>query len=115
MREFEKTTQEWIKETSTSEEEGEGKKTGVLLQEKRAELTHRLRAGYWQLDPYLRAKTLYDRLGVIGEGGKVDFYDAAASASASPNDQKKEAVNNPTPTSANATNTAAGHRDHDLD
>lgn len=46
------------------------------LQAKRTELAQRLRTGYWQLDPYLRAKTLYDRLGVIREGGKIQFYDS---------------------------------------
>ena len=29
---------------------------------------------YWELDPYIRARSLYDRLGVIQPGGKIDFY-----------------------------------------
>ncbi|PLB36867.1 CRAL-TRIO domain-containing protein [Aspergillus candidus] len=31
---------------------------------------------YWTLDPYVRARTLLDRTGVIKDGGIVDFYPA---------------------------------------
>lgn len=33
-----------------------------------------LREGYWEMDPYLRARSVYDRTGVLGHGGKLDFY-----------------------------------------
>ena len=33
-----------------------------------------LRVNYWKLDPYLRAKSLYDRIGLVGELGKLSFY-----------------------------------------
>lgn len=42
--------------------------------EGRGRLAERLAANYWRLDPYVRAKSLYDRTGVIQEGGKLDFY-----------------------------------------
>ncbi|KAL8825868.1 MAG: hypothetical protein Q9191_004154 [Dirinaria sp. TL-2023a] len=61
VKDFEKTTQEWIKGSQA-------------VQQKRPELAERLRSGYWQLDPYLRARSLYDRTGIMGKGGKIDHY-----------------------------------------
>lgn len=129
VRDFEKTTQEWIKETWSSSTSSTPEELGPLLrlQEKRLELTRSLRSGYWQLDPYLRAKTIYDRVGMIGEGGIIDL--SSTSASESPNDDNNgnKATNNkvnshpsssttPTTTTRNAApDTVAGHRDHDLD
>ncbi|KAK6005592.1 hypothetical protein QM012_007234 [Aureobasidium pullulans] len=49
--------------------------------EQRSALRQELLQNYWQLDPYVRARTLYDRIGVIGHDGKMDFYPAAASTS----------------------------------
>lgn len=63
VKDFERTTQEWINE-------------GQRVQQRRAELAERLRSGYWQLDPYLRARSLYDRTGTIGRGGRIDHYGA---------------------------------------
>jgi hypothetical protein len=60
---WEKATLEWI----------EGK-DGDGIKARRTELAAKLREDYWRLDPYLRARTLFDRTGVIGKGGKVDFY-----------------------------------------
>ncbi|KAL3479478.1 hypothetical protein BJX99DRAFT_244857 [Aspergillus californicus] len=42
--------------------------------EKRKDLLSRLSAQYWQMDPYVRCTTLYDRLNVIQGGGKIEFY-----------------------------------------
>lgn len=42
--------------------------------EKRADVIKQLQENYWQLDPYIRAVSLYDRLGILQPGGKVDFY-----------------------------------------
>lgn len=145
VREYEKTTQEWIKEpalTSSSSEKQEKEpaheaKKNSVLQEKRTELAQRLRTGYWQLDPYLRAKTLYDRLGVIREGGKIQFYDSPSSPSGSTPDNPgpistaavaagsttvAERVNNNNNNNndknhnlSQRSGPTAGHRDHDLD
>lgn len=41
---------------------------------KRDSLIQRLREEYWELDPYVRARTLMDRAGNLIEGGKVQFY-----------------------------------------
>ena len=34
----------------------------------------KLRDNYWTLDPYVRARTILDRTGVIKGHGEVDFY-----------------------------------------
>ena len=57
---YEEVTRQWIKGEDTMEE-----RNAIALDLKR---------NYWRLDPFIRARTLYDRLGVIGEGGKLDFY-----------------------------------------
>ena len=64
VKEYETVTQQWIHDP----------KSTYASQQKRSELIKRLRAGYWELDPYLRARTLYDRIGVIGEGGHIQMY-----------------------------------------
>jgi hypothetical protein len=40
----------------------------------RGELVTQLADAYWKLDPYLRARCLYDRQGVIKPNGELDFY-----------------------------------------
>lgn len=42
--------------------------------EARNALAQKLGNNYWALDPYVRARSLYDRLNVLGPGGKVNFY-----------------------------------------
>ena len=66
VKDYETTTQQWIYDPGSTD----------ALQQKRSELTKRLRTGYWELDPYLRAKTLYDRIGVIREGGHIHYYES---------------------------------------
>lgn len=58
-----KATAEWIS----------GDKSDDLLS-RRKEIVEKLRANYWEVDPYIRARSLMDRTGVIQEGGKIDFY-----------------------------------------
>lgn len=64
VKEYETATQQWIHDPNST----------VALQQKRSELNKRLRTGYWELDPYLRARTLYDRTGIISEGGQIQYY-----------------------------------------
>jgi hypothetical protein len=66
---FEETTISWIKEAPA-------KDFNILgdLKRQRGELATSLRENYWKLDPYIRAKTFYDRMGLIGEGGIISFY-----------------------------------------
>lgn len=72
VKEYETATQQWIRDSNAR----------AGWQQKRAELTERLRSSYWELDPYLRARTLYDRTGMIREGGKIQFYEPPNSAPA---------------------------------
>ena len=50
--------------------------------EGRNKLAQSLAENYWRLDPYVRARSLYDRTGIIGAGGKLDFYPNAQSEAA---------------------------------
>lgn len=73
-----KTTAEWIS----------GCKSDALLS-RRKEIVEKLRDNYWQGDPYIRARSLMDRTGVIKEGGKIDFY-PSTKAPAQVNNEKSE-------------------------
>jgi len=44
----------------------------------RDELAQKLRENYWKLDPLIRARSLYDRTGMIGKDGKLNFYPSLA-------------------------------------
>lgn len=66
VKEFEAETLKWIK---TPEGE-EGKKTKA----RRDELAAKLKVDYWNLDPYVRARSLYDRTGALKSDGNVDWY-----------------------------------------
>lgn len=43
-------------------------------------IAEELNSNYWKLDPYVRARTLYDRIGAIGERGGFVY----------PNEKKEE-------------------------
>jgi hypothetical protein len=70
---YEAETQSWIHNLDA----GEG----------RPRLAQRLAENYWKLDPFVRARSLYDRTGVIQEGGKLDFYPKKAAAAAAAGDE----------------------------
>lgn len=57
------TTAQWIA----------GDKSEDLTKRRKAAIEG-LRDNYWRLDPYIRARSLMDRTGVINEGGKIEFY-----------------------------------------
>ncbi|KAJ4331893.1 phosphatidylinositol transfer protein csr1 [Ascochyta clinopodiicola] len=60
---------------------------GGSIEERRRErdaVAEELRQNYWKLDPYVRARTLYDRMGVIQQGGQLAFYPTAPAVSAAP-------------------------------
>lgn len=71
-RDFEDTTIRWIQNP-------DGEK-GKEIKSEREAIASKLNQGYWTLDPYVRARSLYDRTGVIKPGGKVDFYPVAIEA-----------------------------------
>ena len=64
---FEQETLKWLTASSESEPAKESER-------ERAKLTESLRRNYWEADPYLRARTVYDRSGLIKDGGVLDFY-----------------------------------------
>ena len=67
VREYEELTKAWLKHDPSTPD-------AIDVQRKRDQVAETLRTGYWKLDPYVRARTLYDRTGVINEGGRIDFY-----------------------------------------
>ncbi|CAI0652761.1 unnamed protein product [Colletotrichum noveboracense] len=72
ISQYEEATLQWIKEAGTDKEAG--------IKAQRDELAYKLRDDYWKLDPYLRAKCVLDRTGVIRDGGNVEFYPKTAPA-----------------------------------
>ena len=62
VKEFENVTIRWLQGDEAE------------VQKQRKVLKDDLRTGYWELDPYLRARTSYDRTGVIQPGGRKQFY-----------------------------------------
>jgi hypothetical protein len=76
VKEYEKATVEWI-DHSTPSEALETKAT-------RHKLADVLKEDYWKLDPYIRARSLYDRIGMIQPGGKICFYPTSQAATVVP-------------------------------
>lgn len=66
VKQFEESTKVWLREGSND--------AGNEAREKRDAIAGHLKDNYWKLDPYIRARSLYDRQGVIGTGGAVNFY-----------------------------------------
>lgn len=65
VKEFEASTARWIAKPDDAEAKA-----------RRAALTDSIREAYWTMDPYLRARSVYDRTGVLLPGGKINFYPA---------------------------------------
>lgn len=72
IRDWEAATIRWIATSGSPE--------AAAVQVERENLAQKLRVDYWTLDPYLRARSYYDRIGVLQDGGKIDFYPTAAPA-----------------------------------
>lgn len=70
-KEVQDATIAWIAASQKKDEEA--LKTA---KQNRSELIERLRVQYWQLDPYIRSRSLYDRLNILQGDGKIDFYPA---------------------------------------
>ena len=66
VKEYEESTAEWIHNPEA-----------FGVNEKRNAAAAKLRKSYFDLDPYVRARSYYDRIGMIGQGGQVDFYPTA--------------------------------------
>jgi len=66
VKAYEQATIQWI--------EGSTPVANPELMQKRNLLAQSLKDDYWVLDPYVRARSVYDRIGMIQPGGKIDFY-----------------------------------------
>lgn len=64
--EYERRTWEWIKEKDAA------RRTAIYAD--RNELARKLKDSYWVLDPYIRARSIFDRVGVLNEGGRLDYF-----------------------------------------
>ena len=76
VRDYERETQKWI--SAGAEAGTEGDKELKKIEQARNELADKLAENYWRLDPFIRQRTVYDRLGMIGERGRLNFYPSAA-------------------------------------
>ncbi|KAK0721397.1 CRAL-TRIO domain-containing protein [Apiosordaria backusii] len=61
-KQYEEATMQWIKSSSNE------------IKAKREEIANKMREDYWRVDPYIRARSYYDRTGVLLPGGEVDWY-----------------------------------------
>lgn len=76
---YEKSTLDWIHETGDV----------AAVKTKRNQLANTLRDDYWRLDPYIRAKSFYDRTGMINSGGRIQFYPGKETAAPAANGAAK--------------------------
>jgi hypothetical protein len=74
-KKFEAATLEWLQNPQDEQ-----------AKEKRNKLAAELREDYWRLDPYIRARSLYDRQGVLQAGGRIDWSNAKLSKAPANND-----------------------------
>ena len=72
-KEYEDATLEWIRAGSDAEKAAQTKA-------RRNAIAERLKVDYWNVDPHLRARSYYDRIGVLLPGGKLDWYPEAKPA-----------------------------------
>ncbi len=68
-KEIQDATIEWLRASHKKETDAM-----KAAKEKRDGLIEKLREQYWVLDPYIRARSLYDRLNIIQGDGKIEFY-----------------------------------------
>jgi hypothetical protein len=68
VKEYEDATVQWIQKSGDSKD----------VSGKRDTLATQLRESYWKLDPYLRARSLYDRQGILQGIGATKWYEAPA-------------------------------------
>jgi hypothetical protein len=68
-KELQDATKAWVVAASKGDQE-----TVDSSKAKREELIEKTGKTYWEADPYVRARSFYDRIGVLKGNGKVDFY-----------------------------------------
>ncbi|PVH96676.1 CRAL/TRIO domain-containing protein [Periconia macrospinosa] len=77
VKKYEESVTQWVKDTEQTKSMDDKRK-------ERDAIAEELRLNYWKLDPYVRAKSLYDRTGVLGESGQLNFYPTKEAAAAVP-------------------------------
>ncbi|OCK90987.1 uncharacterized protein K441DRAFT_665501 [Cenococcum geophilum 1.58] len=75
VRKYEGTVLDWIHGAEELKEK-EGGKAMEEAREARNTIAEELKRNYWEVDPYLRAQTLYDRTGMLRKDGWLQFYPA---------------------------------------
>jgi hypothetical protein len=85
VHEYEDATVAWITLAGADEADELTKQ-----KERRAKTAEQLRANYWKLDPYVRARSYLDRQGILSSGGALNFYPEQGASKTS------EAAANPT-------------------
>ena len=65
VNEYEEITRAWITSTNGESDANKAKRTA---------LAKKLETGYWSMDKHLRGRTIYDRTGVLGSNGELNFY-----------------------------------------
>lgn len=83
VKRYESTILDWIAD-------GQSVKGIEERRKERDTVAEELRQNYWKLDPYVRARSLYDRKGLLGEGGSLNFYPSAKKENVSPPAQTQE-------------------------
>ncbi|KAM0249369.1 hypothetical protein ACHAQJ_009085 [Trichoderma viride] len=73
VKEYEDATVQWIHKPGGESKDVTGKRDNLAIQ---------LRENYWKLDPYLRARSLYDRQGILQGIATARWYDAPAAKAA---------------------------------
>ncbi|KAI1435875.1 CRAL-TRIO domain-containing protein [Xylaria sp. CBS 124048] len=63
---YENKTIEWIHEEDAAKR--------AAIKAERTAMAQKLKEQYWRLDPYIRSRSLYDRIGIIKPGGSLDRY-----------------------------------------
>ncbi|KAF8475934.1 CRAL-TRIO domain-containing protein [Kalaharituber pfeilii] len=84
VKKYEALTRSWINELPEASTGETPNALEVLssskLKVERSEVAKGLRDSYWKMDKYIRGRTYYDRTGVIGPNGKVEFHPAKEAA-----------------------------------
>ncbi|KAI9844471.1 MAG: hypothetical protein M1837_005553 [Sclerophora amabilis] len=68
VKRFEEATLDWIGASSSE------KTSSTEMATQRTKLASELRDNYWQIDPFTRSRSIYDRIGILREDGLLDFY-----------------------------------------
>ena len=77
VNEYELATLEWLNASDAEK--------AAAVKDRRNAIAAKLRDDYWNLDPYLRARSLFDRIGMIQPGGRIEFYPEEKSFAAESN------------------------------